>query len=70
MKFRSEKIRELRKMHKYSLTMASRLLAVRCSYQVSRTTLWEWEKGKSYPGIQGLIALCCLYEVEPNYFFD
>jgi len=69
MKFRHERIRELRMRHGHSLGTMSRLLKVRCDFQISRSSISQWERGKVVPGIEALLSLCQLYGVEPNYFF-
>jgi transcriptional regulator with XRE-family HTH domain len=70
MNFRPEKIRELRMRHGHSLGTMSRLLKARCDFQISRSSLSQWERGNIVPGIEALLALCRLYSVEPNYFFS
>jgi len=70
MKFLPNRLRELRLMHKHSLTTACRMLEVRCGYRAGRTSFYNWEKGKTLPKINALLAICELYGVEPAHFFD
>jgi len=70
MKFRCDRIRELRKKHNHSLAMTCRLLESRCNFVARRSTLCGWEKGKATMSLKALMALCELYGVEPNYFFE
>jgi len=60
----------LRKERHHSLTVACKLLALRCNLRVSRTALNQWENGHALPGIPDLIGLCELYGVDPGYFFE
>jgi len=70
MKFNPEKIREFRLKNRHSLGTVVRLLRTRFNYKVSRSSVCNWERGRTMPGIKALIALCLLFEVEPNYFFS
>ena len=70
MKFRYQRIRELRLKHGHPLRLTSRLLGSRCRYQVSPGALCLWEKGKAMPSVKALMAYSELYGVEPGYFFD
>ncbi len=70
MKFAHRKIRSLRRERHHSLAMTCRLLYTRCNLRVSRTSLNHWENGRAMPAIASLMALCELYGVEPNYFFE
>jgi transcriptional regulator with XRE-family HTH domain len=70
MEFKPEKIRGLRQSKNHSLGTVVRLLSIRCNYKASRATVSYWERGKAQPPIKGLIAICQLYEVDPNYFFS
>jgi len=70
MKFRGERIRELRQRYGHSLALTCRLLEARLGFKTTKSSLSMWERGKYLPSLNALMALCELYGVEMDYFFS
>lgn len=69
MKFSHEALARLRQEKSYTLGMLSRLMKSRAGCQVSRSAIHQWERGITLPRLEGLVALCKVFEVGPEVFF-
>ncbi|QRN84940.1 helix-turn-helix transcriptional regulator [Clostridia bacterium] len=60
----NKKIQELRRLHKLTQQeLADRL-------HTSRSTIANWETGRSLPNLEALDKLSCFFEKKPGYFLE
>jgi transcriptional regulator with XRE-family HTH domain len=64
MKFKNEKIKELREQLGLSQRQFAKILGV------ARPRIVQYEGNKCVPGQKFLGTVCSTFNVEPNYFFE
>ncbi len=67
--FKSRYLAELRISKGYSQEMLARLIAVKNGRKVTRGAVCNWEKGRSAPQTESLLALSRVFRVKPEDFF-